>query len=165
MTELAADAPSKKAGKMGLIVLAMVVLLAGGGGFVAGSMGLIPIPVGKSAETAAKGSGYQPAVQPSASATFHQLPELLIPLGNARSSQYLRANLYLEIDPSAATLLRQTEPRIVDTLNIFLRAVDERDMSSILAMENLRAEMLRRVRLVTGDDAVRAVLIGEFLLR
>ena len=53
----------------------------------------------------------------------------------------------------------------MDTLNIFLRAVDERDMSSILAMENLRAEMLRRVRLVTGDKAVRAVLIGEFLLR
>ena len=60
---------------------------------------------------------------------------------------------------------RQAEPRIVDTLNIFLRAVDERDVSSILAMERLRAEMLRRVRLVTGDEAVKAVLIAEFLLR
>lgn len=165
MTDVAVEAIPKKPGKMGLVVLTAVVLLAGGGGFAAGSMGLIPVPLGQSGDMATEPGGHDTAMPSSQPAEFHQLPELVIPLGNALSSQYLRANLYLEIDPSAAALLRQTEPRIVDTLNIFLRAVDERDMSSILAMENLRAEMLRRVRLVTGDKAVRAVLIGEFLLR
>lgn len=163
MTEVNAEQLPKRGKAAGLALLGVTVLLAGGGGFAMGMLGLVPHPFGAgdsaplnlNAETAVMGP--LPAI--------HSLPEIVIPLGNAVSSQYLRAKLHIEIDPSAVELLRKTEPRIMDTLNVFLRAVDERDMSSIRAMENLRAEMLRRVRLVTGDDAVHAVLIGEFLLR
>jgi len=165
MTEVTADAPPPKRGKMGPIVLAAVVLLAGGGGFGAGMMGLIPLPLGQ--EPAKEMAMDHKKTEPdySAVATYYTLPNLMIPLGKNASSRYLRTTLFLEIDPDHEDILRKTEPRIMDTLNIFLRSVDERDVSSILALERLRGEILRRVRLVTGDDAVHAVLIGEFLLR
>tara|TARA_R110002110_G_scaffold222301_3_gene436293 strand:+ start:140 stop:637 length:498 start_codon:yes stop_codon:yes gene_type:complete len=165
LTEVVAEGPPKKGGAKGLIVLLAVIVLGGGGGFAAGMMGLIPIPfVGQSdadnldPQQDTKNINQTPP-------TFHSLPEFTIPLGGGATAQFLRTKLHLEIDPKSAESVRQAEPRIVDTLNIFLRAVDERDVSSILAMERLRAEMLRRVRLVTGDEAVKAVLIAEFLLR
>ena len=55
-------------------------------------------------------------------------------------------------------------PRINDVLNVYLRAVDERDFEVPRAMVRLRAQMLRRVQLVTPPGAVRDVLIQEFVL-
>jgi flagellar protein FliL len=165
MTEVIAEEPPKKSGAKGLIVLLAVIVLAGGGGFAAGMMGLVPIPMGHPAPDAKHDPHHDVAAVSDMVPTFHALPDLTIPLGKGSSAQYLRAKLQLETDAEHADAVRQSEPRIVDTLNIFLRAIDERDVASILAMEKLRAEMLRRVRLVTGEEAVHSVLIGEFLLR
>ena len=144
--------------------------MGGGGGFVLGGMGLIPLPFGPSPASVhtdphagGEAAGISPVPRPAAA--FHALPEMVIPLGNAVSSQYLRAKLFIEASPAAVELLRQAEPRVMDTLNIFLRAVDEQDLASVSVMESLRAEMLHRVRLATGIEGIHAVLIGELLLR
>lgn len=165
MTEVTAESAPKRRKGAGLALFAITVLLTGGGGFAMGALGLIPLPMGAGNSNSPGNATPDWAASAGPPPTFYSLPEIIIPLGTAVSSQYLRAKIHMEIDPSSIELLQRTEPRIMDSLNIFLRAVDERDMSSILAMENLRAEMLRRVRLVTGDKVVHAVLIGEFLLR
>ena len=56
------------------------------------------------------------------------------------------------------------QPRIVDALLTFLHALDQRDVGSARSLDRLKAQMLHRVRQVTGDDAVRGVLITEFAL-
>ena len=165
MTEVIAEEPPKKSGTKGLIVLLAVVALAGGGGFAAGILGLVPLPVGHVEPDAKHDPHHDMTMTAHVAPTYLPLPDLTIPLGKGSSAQYLQAKLQLETDAEHADAVRHSEPRIVDTLNVFLRAIDERDVASILAMERLRAEMLRRVRLVTGEKAVSAVLIGEFLLR
>ena len=55
-------------------------------------------------------------------------------------------------------------PRVLDVLNGYLRAVDVRELESPSALIKLRAQMLRRVQLVTGEGQVRDLLIMEFVL-
>ncbi len=55
-------------------------------------------------------------------------------------------------------------PRIVDVLNGYLRAVDLHDIEDRSALVRLRAQMLRRIQLVTGDGRVRDLLVMEFVV-
>ena len=51
-----------------------------------------------------------------------------------------------------------------DVLNTYLRAVEITDLEDPAAMTRLRAQMVRRVRMVTPPDTVRDVLILDFIL-
>jgi flagellar protein FliL len=55
-------------------------------------------------------------------------------------------------------------PRIVDVLNGYLRAVEVREFEDPAALVRLRAQMLRRVQIVTGEGRVRDLLVTEFVL-
>ena len=50
-------------------------------------------------------------------------------------------------------------PRIQDVLNSYLRAVEVRQLEDPSALLRLRAQMLRRVQIVTGEGRVRDLLI------
>jgi flagellar protein FliL len=54
-------------------------------------------------------------------------------------------------------------PRITDALNTYLRALEARDLQQPAATVWLRAQMLRRIQLVTGEGRVRDLLITEFV--
>ncbi len=49
-------------------------------------------------------------------------------------------------------------------LNSYLRAVEVRQLEDPSALLRLRAQMLRRVQIVTGEGRVRDLLISEFVL-
>ena len=53
---------------------------------------------------------------------------------------------------------------MVDTLNTYLRAVDVADLAAPAMAVKIRAQMLRRVQIVTGEGRVRDLLISEFVL-
>ena len=55
-------------------------------------------------------------------------------------------------------------PRILDVLNTYLRAVEVRDLEEPAALVRLRAQMLRRVQVVTGEGRVRDLLVTEFVM-
>ena len=55
-------------------------------------------------------------------------------------------------------------PRVLDVLNTYLRAVEVRDLEEPAALARLRAQMLRRVQVVTGEGRVRDLLVTEFVL-
>ena len=55
-------------------------------------------------------------------------------------------------------------PRVLDVLNSYLRAVDPASFDDPGAMTRLRAQMLRRIQIVTGEGRVRDLLITEFVL-
>ena len=110
------------------------------------------------------------ARQPSA---FYALPEFRIAVGALVEDEgvsvpgfgrHLRAVVQLEIAASQMPHVDALQPRIVDVLLTFLHALDQRDVSSVHNLDRLKAQMLHRVRQVTGNDAVRGVLITELVL-
>ena len=55
-------------------------------------------------------------------------------------------------------------PRVIDVLNSYLRALEIGDIADAAALVRLRAQMLRRIQIVTGAGRVNDLLIMEFVL-
>ena len=80
------------------------------------------------------------------------------------TAKLLRFAGQLEVAPEHATEVAGLMPRVLDVLNTYLRAVDVRDLEEPSSLARLRAQMLRRVQVVTGEGRVRDLLITEFVL-
>ena len=164
------ETPPKKKSKLLLIAL-VLALLFGGGTFFGVYSGMIPLPFGDEAEMVADESGHgdekhaeKKERAPIDQVAFLALDEMVISLGPDAKSKHLKMRLSIEVTPDSLGDVTMMTPRILDVLNTFLRAVDERDFELPRAMLRLRAQMLRRVQLVTPQGAVRDVLIQEFVL-
>ena len=165
-----ADGGRRRSGWKILAASCLVSLALGGGAFFAVSSGALPLQsilpqvlgrgAGPAAETAAAGhrdSGYHPGA-------YVHLDPLVISLGPESASEHLKVSLVVEVAPGREAEVEAARPRLLDVLNVFLRAVDERDLALPASMERLRAQMLRRVQLVSPEGAVRDVLIQEFVI-
>lgn len=147
----------KKKGKGGLIILFLGILLALGGGAAAGYMGLLQLPFGE--QDTAKSL-------PDISKTiFIPLPKIVIPLGENAQAKYLRARFDIETEKAYAERITTLQPRLMDMLNTYLRAVEEKELSDPGRFQNLQAQMLRRARLVAGEAAIKNLLVQEFILQ
>jgi flagellar protein FliL len=117
-------------------------------------------------------SGREAAATPPAP-VFYALPEFRIaigaladdqPVSSAAFGRHLRAVVQLEVEAARMAHVNALQPRLVDALLTFLHALDERDIGAARSLDRLKAQMLHRVRQVTGDGVVRGVLITEFAL-
>ena len=104
------------------------------------------------------------ALSPLADLTFVPLPPMVIALGDSSANRLLRFQAQLEVSSGDEETVSYLEPRIMDVLNTYLRAVSVEDLESRRALIRLRAQMLRRIQIVTGGDHVRDLLITEFVL-
>lgn len=152
-------APARRS-KLPLIGGLVAALGLGGGGFYAVYSGLI-LGAGAEAhgEPHAKSS---PADLPSV--VFVPIAPLLVSVSRSVPEQYLRFEGNLEVDPAYADEVEKMMPRIMDVMNTYLRAVELRDLRDPSALLRLRAQMLRRVQIVTGDGRVRDLLVTTFLV-
>ncbi|MCB1366714.1 MAG: flagellar basal body-associated FliL family protein [Rhodobacteraceae bacterium] len=156
MTE---DAPST-GGRKGLLLGLLGAVILGGGGFYAAYSGLIG-----GAGDAGHDTDSPPVATPADPGIgFVPLDPLVVSLGHAATNRYLRFSAQLEIDQLYREEVELLKPRVLDVLNGFLRAVDSRDIESPESLGWLRAQMLRRVQVVTGEGRVRDLLITEFVL-
>lgn len=153
------DAPAPNS-KLGLLLGLLGALVLGGGGFYAAYSGLI----GGSGGAGHGGAPPVVAVPADAGIGFVPLEPLVVSLGHAATNRYLRFSAQLEIKEGFRDEVVLLEPRVLDVLNGFLRAVDSHDIESPEALGWLRAQMLRRVQVVTGEGRVRDLLITEFVL-
>lgn len=150
------------------ILLGLVLALAGGaGGFYGVYSGLLPL--GESASHAPL-EGHdakhgEEAIEVSAvpDVDFVPIEPLIISLNNSRGT-HLRFRAQLEVRRAYKAEVEHLLPRVVDVLNGYLRAVDLADLQDNAALVRLRAQMLRRVQVVTGGDRVSDLLIMEFVL-
>jgi flagellar basal body-associated protein FliL len=156
----AASKPGRTARPLLLICLVLGSIAAGG---TAGALGLLA-PIHDLV------SGRDAAATPPAP-VFYALPEFGVAIGSPTADQtssapafdrHLRAVVQLEVEAARIPDVDALQPRIVDALLTFLHALDQRDVGSARSLDRLKAQMLHRVRQVTGDDAVRSVLITEF---
>jgi len=150
----------KKGGKKGLIIGLLAALLAGGGGFYATYAGLILGPATAEDTSHAAESDLPPLPE----IAFIALEPMVVSLGSAANAKFLRFSAQLDVDPASAEAVNMVLPRIVDVLNTYLRAVSEDELGKPAALERLRAQMLRRIQVVTEHGQVKDLLITEFVL-
>ncbi len=160
----AQDAPQKKSSKLPLIIGAVLMLVLGGGGFYATYSGLI---LGGSKDSGhADGDGHDTleAAGPLPDVIFVPVNPILVTIGSGTKQQILRFSAQLEVVPAYEREVVHLMPRVLDVLNGYLRAVETRELQDTSALVRLRAQMLRRVQIVTGEGRVRDLLVTEFVL-
>lgn len=141
------------------MLIGLVLMLAlGGGGFYATYSGMI---LGGGGETAHGTEGQAGALPDIA---FVPVDPLVISLGNQGRNRHLRFVAQLEVEQPRQSEVTLLMPRILDVLNGYLRAVEVRELEDPTALIRLRAQMLRRVQIVTGEGRVRDLLVTEFVL-
>lgn len=150
------EAAPKKS-KKPLIIGLVLALLLGGAGFYATWSGLI---LGGEEPHATEGE----AVGPLPDVAFVPVEPLVITMGKAGAERHLRFTSQIEVAAPHAEEVTHLLPRIVDVLNGYLRAVDPAELEDPAAMVRMRAHLLRRIQIVTGEGRVRDLLITEFLL-
>lgn len=151
-----------KSSKLPLILGLVGALVLGGAGFYVVWSGLFD-PFGSSGEEekAEEVKETEPAAPIFA---FVPMEPIMISLAPGSTAKHLRFIGQLEVDPVTQAEVVTLMPRILDTLNTYLRAVEVKDLEDPAAIQRLRAQMLRRVQVVVGEGRVRDLLITEFIL-
>jgi len=148
----------KKRSKLPLILGLVMALVLGGAGFYVTWAGLLFA----SGEPTAGEEGHKAAPLPDIA--FVPLEPLVISLGEASESTHLRFTAQLEVNSGAVSDVTHLLPRVLDVLNGYLRAVEMSELEDPSALVRLRAQMLRRIQIVTGEGRVRDLLVTEFVL-
>jgi flagellar FliL protein len=153
--------------KRGARVLTLLFLIIGslGTGGAIGALGLLAPVYDLALRRGNDGTAAAPA--------FVTLPEFNVAIdaladyqasSPAELDRHLRTVVQLEVDADRRAYVEALQPRVVDALLGFLHALNERDLASIRSLDRLKAQMLHRVRQVTGDDAVQGILITDFMV-
>lgn len=151
---VAAEAVPKKRRPKALILGVAAAAALGGGGFYATYSGLL----------LGKPEAVSPQEAKLSGIAFVPLEPLVISLGVNGLNHHLRFAAHLEVAKPYVEDVELLQPRILDVLNGYLRAVDLKDLQDPTALIRLRAQMLRRLEVVTGEGRVRDLLITEFVL-
>ncbi len=116
---------------------------------------------GEAVESSVKPLG---AVQHSEHATFLVLEPMVISIQPIGRSKHLRVSLVFETDDEGAEILLANGFYVQDVLNTYLRSVDHTVLEDPSSMSRLRAQILRRIRVIVPDASVTNVLFTEFIL-
>ena len=157
-TEEIPDSPPKRGGLIKWLIVVVAALIGGGGSFFLVSSGVLFGP--EVAEEKGEPEGSDVGDVP----TFIAIPEIRIALGSAETRRQLLLKAHIETKSEYSERIELLFPRIVDVLNTYLRAVDLRMLEDPRALIRLRAQMLHRVQIVVGPEAVTDFLITEFVL-
>lgn len=161
MAEAAAPAENApRGGTKTLLIGGLAGLLLGGGAFAAIYLGFVD----PSALFGAKPAQPHAEAEPLDAIGFVPLEPIVIALPRGGPAKHLRFSGQIEVVPSHAEEVIALMPRILDALNTYLRAVEPADLQQPSATVWLRAQMLRRLQVVTGEGRVRDLLITEFVL-
>ena len=153
------DAPPKKS-KMPLIIGVVLALAGGGGGFYATFSGMILGTEEHSTEEAEE----MEAGPKGPDVEYVAVDQLVISMRSPSNSKHLVFRAHLEVVPEAKEDVEKLLPRVIDVLNSYLRALEPGDLEDPSSLTRLRAQMLRRVQVVTGLGKVNDLLIMEFVL-
>lgn len=152
--------PVPRRRKMPLIVGLVAAVVSAGGGFYATSSGLLQ-PGQATPSHAADPHREDTAVTEF---RFVAIEPIIISLGPDANARHLRFAAQLEVKGSHLAEVTHVMPRILDVLNGYLRAVETPLLQDPSALSRLKAQMLRRVQIVVGEDRVQDLLISEFVL-
>ena len=156
-----AEATLEKASKLPLIIGLVLALVGGGGGFFAVYSGLI---LGDSKKSPEVQVAELTQDQDLRNIGYVALEPFVVSLTSQGPASLLRFAAQLEVSTDHLDEVERVKPRIIDVLNGYLRALSAEDIESPDALVKLRAQMLRRVQIVTGSERVLDLLVMEFVL-
>ena len=171
MSETADDAQEAEApAKGGLNMMGLLVLgIACAATSFASVYFLAPAPTTiASASTSAVTDEYEQVDKEPADKkpyTYTEVQEILITIGAAPATRYLKMNLSLATEKGDAKLVKSNETALIDAFLLYLRSVSVEDFEDPAFYKHMREQLGRRADLVLGDGVAKGVLITEFLLR
>lgn len=156
------EKPAAKKGGLGPLIIGLVLALAFGGGAAYGVMsGLVPLPFLDDGEA---GAGHAEGASKAEPPVFVEFEPLTLTIGAVDAPRQLRIAFAVETTKAHAAEIEQMRPRILDSLNTLLRAVDDNDLGAPYALDRLRAQMARRVGVAVGPERVTDVLIVQYII-
>lgn len=150
----------KKKSKVPLVLGVLFLIAGAGGGFFAVNSGLLLLG-DSSVELHSETEQIEMKGIPDMS--YVPLEPLVVSFGGGTGPN-LRFRAQLEVHAPYHDEVAKVTPRVMDVLNSYLRAVDLDDIRDNAALVRLRAQMLRRIQVVTGGNQVNDLLIMEFVL-
>jgi flagellar FliL protein len=161
----AAEATPKGGKGKRVLLLAVPLLLAGGGaglwfsGILPGLLGMAPAAV------AATATGGAPA--PARPAIYFDMPDIVANLNaGARRASYIKLRSKLEIArPEDAALLQAAMPRLLDLFTTYLREMRPEELRGSAGTQRLREELIARANIAAAPARVTDVLFTELLLQ
>ncbi len=146
-----------------VVLLWMILAVAGAaGGYYAASSGMLPVGHEKASHEDPIDLESKP-VKELPEVAFVDLPPVIVSV-KAGDSRHLKFHAQLEVNASYITDVEMMQPRIMDVMNSYLRAVELTDLEDSLALMRIRGHLLRRIGIVAGEGRVRDVLVSEFVL-
>lgn len=153
--------PKKKKSKKKLIIIAvivLVVLLCGGAGlYFSGILG------GGSAGDGDEGGSQEEAGK----AVYYTLPEFLVNLNtSSRSSSFLKTIIILEVPKEEdIPLIEANLPRLIDSMNTYLRELRSSDLAGSAGIQRLREELLIRANKSLSPVKINDILFKEIVVQ
>ncbi|MDB6178745.1 flagellar basal body protein FliL [Paracoccus sp. Z330] len=158
MTQATEAQPGESPGKKRPLVMIGAVVLLAGCGFASTYLGLW-------SPTAMLGAkGHDPAPEAVVDVIFVNVPRIEQSLPGGRGRNLLLA-ASIETDAGHAPTIEQLMPRVTDSFNGFIAGVDPAAYDKRGVLEIVRAELTTRARQILGEEAVKGLLITEFLIR
>lgn len=163
----AGDDAAKKGGIKGMIGGLLAPLVLGGAAF--GTVYMLPSTGPevksshhdeKSADENLSADSYFKAKEKTA---IVPLKEITLSLSNSQS--ILRINIALEAPYNKASDINPEDLRLRDAYMGYLRSLKEEQLDNSGFMPQLREQLLRRSKLILGNDTVSSILITDFLIR
>lgn len=156
----AAAKPSKRPLMLGLVL----ALLGAAAGFYTVWSGLIPLGGGHGAVAEAPVDAATDPGLSTGDLAFVPVVPVVVSLGQGAARSHLRFAAELEVKAAHKSDVEKLMPRIVDVTNTYLRALNLSDLEDAQALIRLRAQLLRRMQVVTGAGRINDLLIMEFVL-
>lgn len=161
LVEEKAAGVAKKSSLLRFVIPVLALLIPAGGGFYVTYSGMLHLPLGSDAKTAHQTNhAYDPAP-----VSFVPLDEMIISLGPTARARHLIFHAEIETVPEAVAEIEALRPRIMDLFNVYLRAVEENDLEQPSGMTKIRAQLLRRIKVVVGPAEVRDLLFTKFIMK
>jgi len=156
-SDMPEEALPQKRSLMPLVLSLLVALIGGGGGFYLVYSGILLSPESEKEKLLL-------AVPALPDTNFVALDPLVISLGPGSRNRHLRFTAHLEVEKRYTSDVQELRPRIMDVLNSYLRAIETSDFEDSSTLTRLRAQILRRLQIVTGEGRIKNILIVEFVL-
>lgn len=166
--------PKKKKSKKKLIIIGAVALLAIGGGAAAMlTGGDKEAPAEKAAKTEAHGAeAAEPALDEhgnpiSDAPVYMDLPDITANLNStSRRTHYLNLKVTLELSSDKdVPVVEENLPRIIDTLNIYLRELRQEDLQGTAGVMRLEKEIMVRLDKTLKKGMVKDILFRDILVQ
>jgi flagellar FliL protein len=95
---------------------------------------------------------------------FVPLDTVVVSLGPAVAGRQLLFTAHLEVPGQHVEEVTRLIPRVLDVLNGYLRVIDVAELGEPTSLAILRAQLLRRIQVVTGDGRVNDLLVTQFVV-